>query len=56
MEVFISEIKLPGKDEFSKKFNHVSDLFRVWVENETDENWQAYFYAKVRFRNGLLIK
>jgi len=55
MQKFIHEIKLPDRDEFTKRFNRVSDLFATWQENKTDENWNNFFEAKYALEQGLPI-
>ena len=58
MEVFIYEIKLTGEDEFAEKFNHVSDLFAIAMdetlsEEKQKEAWQNYTEAKMCLEMGM---
>lgn len=53
MELNIHEIKLPGDDEFSKKFNRVSDLHAKYLETQSDSDWEIYCQAKYELEQGL---
>lgn len=58
MEAFIHDIKLPGDDEFSRRFNYVSDLWEKFraAEPESEEQtlaFDAWFDAKYCLEQGL---
>ena len=55
MKKFIHEIKLPETGEFSKRFNRVSDLFKIAIDNDTKEAWDEYFENKYCLEQGLPI-
>lgn len=55
MEKFIHEIKLTGSDEFSKRFNRVSDLFAIAQKEDTKEAWSEYFETKLALEQGYPI-
>ena len=56
MEKFLHEIKLPEKDEFSRKFNIISDLFQKWKSlpegSEKERYWDMYFESKLALEQG----
>jgi hypothetical protein len=47
MEIYSGDLKLKGESQFVSDWNYISDLFQKWRENETDENWNRYFDAKL---------
>jgi hypothetical protein len=53
--IFIHEIKLPGEDEFAKRFNRVGELFSIAMEQDTEEAWKEYSQAKYCLEQGLPI-
>lgn len=54
-EIFIHELKLPEKDDFSARFNQVSDLFAIAQKEDTKEAWDEYHSAKYCLEQGLPI-
>lgn len=55
MNIFIHEIKLPESDEFSKRFNRVSELFAIAQKEDTKETWEEYIEVKYCLEQGLPI-
>jgi hypothetical protein len=52
MKMFINEIKLSGEDDFSQRFNYVSDLFKRWQESGADADYKNWFAAKLCLEQG----
>lgn len=52
--VFVHEIKLEEKEgnDFARRFNAVSDLYRKAIEEDADEAWKAFFDAKLCLEQG----
>ncbi len=49
--IFIHEIKLPEKDDFSRKFNDVSDSFaksndKSLSDKEREDHYQSFIHKK----------
>lgn len=58
MQVFIHDIKLEGKDDFSSRFNHVSDLWEKAMDESLSEEAKKaalmeYSDAKLALEQGL---
>lgn len=57
-QIHIHQITLPSNDEFSKRFNYVSELFAKYQdeslsEEEKDKAFEAYFHAKFALEMGM---
>ena len=55
IEVQSGDIKLTGKDQFAKDWNKISDLFQIWKETDTQDDFDNYLNAKVRLEQGLPV-
>jgi len=54
MNIFLSDIKLPGESEFAKKFNIMSDLWARYKETDKDEDYQEWFQYKFNLEIGAI--
>ncbi len=59
--IFIHEIKLPEKDDFSRKFNEVSDYYAKSCDTSlSDEerhlNWNIYCQKKYCLEQGIYVR
>lgn len=55
--IYVHQIKFVEKDEFTKRFNHVSDLFskatdETLPKEEQDKWWEEYFRCKLCLEQG----
>lgn len=55
MKMFIHQIKLPESDEFSTRFNRVSDLFAIAQKEDSKQAWDEYNQTKYCLEQGLPI-
>lgn len=58
VHINVMEIKLPGEDDFSKRFNDVHDLFVIandpgLTKEESDKAWEHYMSAKYCLEMGI---
>lgn len=58
IHIHIHQIKLPEKDDFSKRFNEVSDIFQKAMDEslpkeEQDAYWKAYWQKKYCLEQGI---
>lgn len=49
----VHEIKLTREDEFSQKFNRVSDLYKKAMESDLEEDWNEFFKEKYNLELGI---
>ena len=52
MQTYIHNIKLPDKDEFSKRFNYVSWLWQRYAETNDEKYFDEHFNAKLALEQG----
>ncbi len=55
MEIYSTDLKLPGDSQFVTDYNKVSDLFQKWKETNSMDDWNNYFDAKYRLEQGMPV-